>query len=991
MVALIILLLAGVWAALMTLGNRRKRERESAEERWAEMTTRVHALELAIKEMRAESARRAPASATPSAAQAPPAAAKVAKVSPELPSLAAALTVVPAPVAEVAPPPFTLREPIAGLPIVAANPALPEPARPRGFDLEEALGANWLNKIGVVILVTGVALFLVYQLRQVGPAGKILVGLAVSAGLLGGGIALEKRSAYRIIGRALIGGGWALGFFTAYAMYHVEATRILSSQMPDLALMLLVASGMVAHTLRYRSQVVTGLAFLLAFSTLTISQVTVYSLSAEIILAAGLVVIVWRMKWFELEICGIAAAYLTHWWWVRRIVEPMGTHMHAFPEFLPSAAILAFYWALFRVSYMFRECDGREERISTGAALLNSVGLLAVLKYQSVHPEWAFWALLALGAAELGMGLLPVTRRRRAAFLILATIGVALLLAAIPFRFTGGALDALWIFEAEALLAAGIAVREVLYRRLGMLAAVLVAMDVLYSTAAPLAGLRFDRMAYLPDFRVAMLCFAPALVLFGNAHFATRRWPALFEHVVDRKVMHCFSFAGAFLLYVSLWAAFPGMRTAPAWAAAGLALLLAGNWMKIEQLPLEAHFYFVSAMIIALSVNLPNDALGSDGAARLATVSFVAALSYGASRWGAGGLETWPQIAGAMPAAYRWAATVLLLLLVYYGLNAVSGSPACVLLGLLLLETGLLLGLKDLRMQGYAALGVAFAAIFFVNLNAEAPGAGLSPRLYTTMPVVLALYYVYVRISSLTEAFEARFSVANTAAWCGTIAFAALLRFELSPDWVAAAWAANASALLAVAWMVRRPTFLYQGLFLCFAATGRASLHNLYERSYLPGPLWSSRAVSTGAAIALLLAGLWMAFRLRNPEKPVDSQGWVRMFLSVCVRRPEQVFFFAPLALLVTLLALEMRSGMITVSWSALGVLVFLFALGVGERSFRLAGLALLLLGVGKIGVVDVWSLNPRDRYVTRICMGSALLLVSFLYSRYQEAIRKYL
>jgi uncharacterized membrane protein len=82
---------------------------------------------------------------------------------------------------------------------------------------------------------------------------------------------------------------------------------------------------------------------------------------------------------------------------------------------------------------------------------------------------------------------------------------------------------------------------------------------------------------------------------------------------------------------------------------------------------------------------------------------------------------------------------------------------------------------------------------------------------------------------------------------------------------------------------------------------------------------------------------------------------------------------------------------MITVTWSLLGVLVFLFALWVRERSFRLAGLCLLLLGVGKIVVVDVWDLSPRDKYLTFICMGSALLLVSFLYTRYQEAIRRYL
>jgi uncharacterized membrane protein len=108
-------------------------------------------------------------------------------------------------------------------------------------------------------------------------------------------------------------------------------------------------------------------------------------------------------------------------------------------------------------------------------------------------------------------------------------------------------------------------------------------------------------------------------------------------------------------------------------------------------------------------------------------------------------------------------------------------------------------------------------------------------------------------------------------------------------------------------------------------------------------------------------------------------------------RRPEQVFFFAALALVTVLLWVEMRSGMVTVSWGLLGVLVFLFALWVKERSYRLAGLALLLLCVGKILVVDIWGLSPSDRYITLIVLGLALLLVSFLYSRHREAIRQYL
>ena len=109
--------------------------------------------------------------------------------------------------------------------------------------------------------------------------------------------------------------------------------------------MLAVAAAMVWHTLRYRSQVVTGLAFLLAFLTVTISHDTVYSLSAGGVLAAGLVVIVGYMQWFELEIFGILASYLNHYLWLRPIIEPMQGHRRPFPEFFASAGLLVVYWS----------------------------------------------------------------------------------------------------------------------------------------------------------------------------------------------------------------------------------------------------------------------------------------------------------------------------------------------------------------------------------------------------------------------------------------------------------------------------------------------------------------------------------------------------------------------------------------------------------------------------------------------------------------------
>ncbi|MGH8459647.1 MAG: DUF2339 domain-containing protein, partial [Nevskiales bacterium] len=341
--------------------------------------------------------------------------------------------------------------------------------------LEETLGGNWLNKLGIVILVFGVVSFLIWQFGGTA-GGKIFLGYLTALGTLGLGIFLEKRERYRTFARSALGGGWALIFFTTYAMHHVEASRIIPSQVADLVLMLIVAAGMVAHTLRYRSQVVTGLALMLGFSTVTLSHDTVYSLTASAVLAAALVAIVRRMQWFELEVIGILATYINHFMWLRPIIEPMGAQKVQFAEFWPSAVMLAFYWAVFRFSYLARKiAEQAAEHVSLVAALLNTGLLLAVMKYQSVRPELAFWVLLGLGAIELTLGQLPVTRRRRTAFITLTTLGAALMVAAIPFRYSGSDVTVLWLLEAEAFLLCGVLAREVVFRRAGLVAGLLTA------------------------------------------------------------------------------------------------------------------------------------------------------------------------------------------------------------------------------------------------------------------------------------------------------------------------------------------------------------------------------------------------------------------------------------------------------------------------------------------------------------------------------------
>jgi hypothetical protein len=263
------------------------------------------------------------------------------------------------------------------------------------------------------------------------------------------------------------------------------------------------------------------------------------------------------------------------------------------------------------------------------------------------------------------------------------------------------------------------------------------------------------------------------------------------------------------------------------------------------------------------------------------------------------------------------------------------------------------------------------------------------------VPLAFAFFYVYGVLDSSSDAALDRdrgWKAAEILCFLGTFTLAGWARFELEADWVVAAWAAMVWVLVAMAWRYQKRIFLHQGLLLGAAVLMRGTLHNFYERSYFPAPPWQSRSLTVGVTVALLFATLPFAFKLRrSPERHALISSLWRRVSSALERRPDQVFFFIPFFLLTVLLEMEVPKGMVTVAWGVEAVGIFLFALAVGQRSYRLSGLGLLLLCVGKIVLLDVWGLHPRDRYLTFIVLGAALLGVSFLYTRFREAIRQYL
>jgi Predicted membrane protein (DUF2339) len=987
-----------------------------AASRSQELQERTARLEAELKELREASAEMRPAAAITAAATTPAviAAAAAAATAP-LAAVAAFTVAEPELSSPPPPPPPAIGQAAANLTFGQVEAARPGPSlfqRLRALlKFEELLGTNLFAKIGALMLVLGVAFGFNWVWGTIHAVGRVLLGWSVGATLLGVGIFFERKERYRIVARAGVAAGWAIIFFTAFAMNHVIAARVITSQTADMALMFVVAAAMVAHTLRYNSQVATGLAFLSAFAGIfatvfpsrEVLPADVSSLTAATVLSVGVAWVALRRQWYVLEICAIAATYLNHFVWLIHIIQPMGKHHHAFAEFLPNAAILVSYWVVYRFSYVIRQGDGHE-RISSLAALLNTALLLAVLKYQSVHPQYAFWALLVLGSLELGLGQIPRARRRSTPHIVLTVLGACLLFTAIPFNLgleaKGVAL--LWLAMAEAFFLVGVLTREQVFRRVGLFAFVPLAGQLISMEAAKVFGARIDGSDFKGEFPAAEVCALAALVLYGNVHWVPRRWSEQFTHTVEQMATRDLSYFAAVLAFVAGWLAFPDMGTAASWMGLACGLAWVAYRFDIEPLRVQSMAMAAFAFLRVLVVNLPSSssyhAVGRLWSARLITTVAVVALCYLAAHWHrraeASGLLR------LLGPALTWVASIMFTLLMWYQLSSVSVALGWGAFALIMLEAGLWRGSVNLRLQAYVAGGCTFLRLLFVNLNASSAGR-LSPRLYTIVPLAALFFYVYQRLDEQAgrlSPVERKVTAATMFAWMGTTTVVLMLRFATPLDWVASAWAFVVFGAIAFAWRTGKRVFAHQALLLSVGVLFRGVLHNLYERSYFTPPSWpwlpwlNWNMLSTISTVAVLFAALIFAFKLRRqPAQGEDKANWLVQAGRMLDGHPEQVLFFVPLALLTAFLGVEVASGWLTLAWGLEAVVVFLVALWIGERSYRLSAMGLLLLLVGKIFILDFRHMSRAEKFITVTAVGAMFMGVSILYTRYREKMRQYL
>ena len=85
------------------------------------------------------------------------------------------------------------------------------------------------------------------------------------------------------------------------------------------------------------------------------------------------------------------------------------------------------------------------------------------------------------------------------------------------------------------------------------------------------------------------------------------------------------------------------------------------------------------------------------------------------------------------------------------------------------------------------------------------------------------------------------------------------------------------------------------------------------------------------------------------------------------------------------------RGFYLTMSWTMLAFLFFVAGYILKERVYRWSGLVLLGVGVVRVTLFDLWRLEAMYRMLSFLALGIVLLVLGFLYPRYQERINRWL
>lgn len=319
--------------------------------------------------------------------------------------------------------------------------------------LEKFIGENLINKIGIVILIIGVAIGVKYSIDNdlISPLTRVILGYVAGISLLGIGLKLKKN--YLNYSAVLVSGAMTIMYFTTFTAYSFYE---LIPQLLTFALMFIFTAFTVIAALNYNKQIIAHLGLVGAYAVPFLlsdgsgSALVLFSYIA--IINIGILIIAFKKYWKAVYYVSFALTWLVYAVWFFADYDP---EIH----FNIALGFASLFFLIFYVTFLGYKLKRKEEFAASDVilVLLNSFIYYgfgyAILSDNETGAQ--LLGVFTLGNAVIHFVVSGIIFRRKmeqkSLLYLIAALVLTFITIAIPVQLDGNWVTLLWVAEAALL------------------------------------------------------------------------------------------------------------------------------------------------------------------------------------------------------------------------------------------------------------------------------------------------------------------------------------------------------------------------------------------------------------------------------------------------------------------------------------------------------------------------------------------------------------
>ena len=831
----------------------------------------------------------------------------------------------------------------------------PQKARINAGEWELKFGQVWLVRIGVIFLLTGLIFLSTYAYKNwlfnTGPLVKVSFFMLISLGLTGAGLWLENwKTRFKQYGRVVASGGLAAGYYTLYASHFTPSLKVVNSPVFAGLLLTLWAGVMLAYAVWKKSRIVAVMAIGLAFYGTVINPAGALSLFSSLLLSTAGMWLLLKFRWVGVGLSTMIAAYVAHAFWLGYYPIPIG---ESIDESL-RLTYLACYWVLFTVALLVPQAHTLAQSIQRAFCAINNAAAwgLTVFLIPSFSPHHN------IGWISIGIGTLWI-------------------LLAVTIQLNPGtkgwhkSLAVIYGYQGVLIASLGILLEATGYTRFLIMAV---------EACVLLAGARYfggwlARLASAAAFTCALLTALPGLHTHAWPSYAALALVCATYTVIVRKDKNRQWSDLALIPASATWFVLAGgvfTQWTPAYGMNGLwvlAILVIVGYLLLKRPTWLEDIALISVPVVIVGgIWYLNLSQGLNWGLSFCPVIGAGVFWYISPLINLVWEHRLNQKRNTNHFTLEWVFSGLMwcMITMMTQHNLASTSYWMLLGGVLALSGHAISNHTQRNSIGVPALSLHLLALIYLLIDGEAsPWLGWMPALFLVIHLALVdCHWKLIKQRVLLPLL-----------CVGLVLATGIHAFQIAdrPDLVL-----TALGVFFLAWAYLRKNLIFAKAgaipALVIACLSSLIMHGSQDWGrYVP-------------IIAIMVCHGFLWLKTSQTHNPDDDDPWLPTRAILLTTALLSLFIAVSIHVRVSF-----DGSGLSICWAMIAFILFALGLIMRCRAYRLVGLTWLAAAVVHVIGVDVMRLGSLGRILSFIILGVVLLVLGFLYNRFQETIRKFL